>query len=513
MATLDFPFTATEKQLPAVLSSAENNLLGGARGGGKSAGLGGIGVNYAYSWPGVTIVAMRADLADFKATTLVQIEKMLPSDKSRWRHHKTDHYIDIQSVVPHHWSRILYVEGKDPNNLKSGNIAMILGDEAEEIPFATFMHLSGGLRQTLPPDVWDKTNPLTGREFGQVPPYLTYLASNPAPCWLMDLFPVLDEEREAWDAAYAEDPYFEPFPSPSGDFRDKLLDPDYAFFPYLASDNPYNPQGYFDRLVRMYRHDPVLLARNVYGRWDISMEGLVYQLLKVHRWYSPTPGDRLWKPGAPVVLGIDPSNGAGTYACVVVQFIGDRVMQIDEWGGEGARGSDENLIEWLHAQPWAGDIADAVVDSAKADSITRLRLNGLPARPCARKEVTAQINAVKAALTVDPAKGYAPYILDEARCPRTREEFGKRVYRKASQANPDLRVPEQPVKAHDHFLNALEYLVLDKMPVVGVIGGRYRKPGRQALGQRGFRGRPYQDLLGGFPLNANGYRAPSRQRG
>lgn len=491
MEPISLPFRATEAQTPGILSSAENALYGGARGGGKSASLAGDAVTYAFSNPGLDIVMMRADLSDFKRTTLLEVRKQLPQ-RDHFRENLTDSYIKIRSIIPSIESTIWYTEGKDPNSLKSGNIAAIYGDEAEEIPFATATHLAGGLRQAYPREIWDKINPLTGRVFGQFPAYRVRWASNPAPCWLMDVFPVLPGELDLYRAKYAEDKYFDPFPSPySRSLPPKQIDSDYAFFPFLAKDNPHNPPGYFERLIRMYQHDEVLLGRNVYGRWDASMQGLVYQLRREHRWYTAEVGKRLYVPGEPVVLGIDPSNGAGFYVCMVLQFVADRVFVVDEWSKEA--GTDEELADWLHKQPYANDIVDAVHDSALPVTGLRLRQLGIPARPCLRKDIVGQINAVKAVMQVDESKGYAALLIDEARCPRLLQEFGKRIFA-TSRREDGSATSEIPKRGWDDALKALEYPVMERMPTL-MAQNRYRAPERQ---KGTFSGRKPQDF---DPLN------------
>lgn len=476
MPGLDLRWRPQTHQEPAVQSTAENKLIGGMRGGSKTNTLAGIGGTFARNHPGVEIVLLREDLEDLKKTTLRELLKVLPQDPRQVRHHQTDKYVDVRSIVPHHWSRIWYVEGKDPDSLLSSNIAMILGDEAATIPQATITHLRGALRQAYPRDIWDKINPLTMREFGEFPPYHTVLGSNPAPCWLMDEFPVTRAEQ----AQFATGTW-----GPSVDDPRKFIDPDFAYFPMSAQDNAYNPPGYWERLVATYQHDPVLLQRYAYGMWEVALQGLVYQLLRQHRWNAATPGDRLYRNDVPVCLGIDPSNGAGTYAVVVCQFVDGRCLQVDEWCKDG--GMDEDFVDWLGAQRYADDVADAVVDSAKPDSIKRLRRLHVPARKCRRKEVTAQINSLRAAMQVDPTTNRAAYVMDEARCPRTKEEFGKRAYATPNRLNPALRVPEQPVKAYDHALNGLEYLIVDKMPTARGAGRLYREPVQQ-------RGRKFYEL-------------------
>ncbi len=509
---ITFPFEPTPAQYPALTNSAEYKLLGGARGGGKSASIGGILATVASTNPGINYVLMRADLQDLKKSTLLELFKFLPKD--RYRYNINGGYVEVQTIVPGYPSTIWLAEGKDPNSIKSSNIGGVFADEADEIPRLTWTNATASVRASYPEELWGKTNPIAGQPFGQFPAYYKVAGSNPAPCWLEDIFPVQDIEQRAYREAFEQDPYFAPFASPYRDYDGKQIDADYLYVPLLAKDNPYNPPGYFEQLIADYGHDPVLLARNVYGRWDVSMEGLVYSLLKEHRWSNDDPDNptkRLLIPNHPVVLGIDPSNGSGTYACVVLQFVNGRVYQVDEWGQEG--GMDEDLADWLHGQPFANQITDAVADHAKPDSVKRLRALGIPARPCRAKEVVSQINSVKALLKVDPGTGKAAYLMDEARCPRTRREFGKRSYRKVTQEDRQdgKRSPEQPVKAWDHFLNALEYVVHDKLPVASKgMGARYRQPERQA-GR--FRGRPNAatETREGTPYQySNGYRAPAR---
>lgn len=503
MQPISLKFRPTEAQTPGMLSSAENKLLGGARGGGKSAFLGGKVVTTAHIHPGVDLVALRADLSDFKKTTLLEILKNMPSDKAHWEQNKTESCLRIRSIVPHIWSTIWYIEGKDPNSLKSGNIAGIYGDEAEEIPFATATHLAGGLRQAYPEEIWDKINPLTGREFGKFPPYEACWASNPAPCWLADVFPVKPEELALYKEHYAHDSLFSPFESPYQ--REKFIDSDYAFFPFTAKDNPHNPPGYYERLIRMYKHDPVLLNRNVYGLWDESMEGLVYQLLREHRWYSAETGKRLWVPGEPVYLGVDPGNGSGTYAGVPLQFVGDRVFQIGEFAKQG--GADEDLVDWLDKQPWKDDVIDCIHDSALPVTGMRLRSLGVPARPCKRKDIIGQINAMRAVMHVDEAKGYAPYLMDEALCPRTREEMSKRRHAKGRSDDGSAN-PTTPPRGWDDCLKAAEYVIMEKMPALNAVS-RYRKP--EQSGRR-FPGRTPQDIRNPL-VRAGEYHYEAEQQG
>lgn len=445
---IKLPFRATEKQSPFVQSTAMYKLGGGARGGGKSHCLAGMGILLSFQYPGNVGYMGRADLLDFKKTTLPLVLDMIPPELLV-KHQAQDHYIDILSIDGKTTSRMWYGEMKDPGSLLSGNLGWFFIDEAYEVPEETFVNLAGALRGNLPN--------------GQPRPYYGLLASNPSPGWLMESFPVLEEEQELFRQAVEEQgPDFLPFPSPF--FENKMIDPDYQYFPFRAKDNPFNGPAYEERLIKQYsKLGPTHVSRMVYGIWDSTMEGLVYQLQNEHLWYPKKPGSRLWRPGAPVELCGDPSNGAGIYAVNAIQRFRGRVLIIDEFHKPG--GTDEDLRDWLEAQPWRNDIEDGIFDPAKPDTIKRLRLWGFPVRGLRKKKnVSDQINAVKGGMAIDPITGHAQMLVDAVHCPELVLEMRRRVYRAPSKRNPYLRVPEQPVKAHDHHCNGLEYWYLEKLP-------------------------------------------------
>jgi hypothetical protein len=451
--TITLPFTATPKQVPFVNSSAMFKLGGGARGGGKSHCLSGIGVLLSFFFPGNTGYCGRANLTDFEKTTLPLLLALIP-EQLRITHNSQKHFIDILSCDGKTPSRIWYGEMGDPGSLLSGNFGWFFIDEAYEVPLETFVNLAGCLRGNLPN--------------GEPRPYYGLLGSNPSPGWLMDTFPVLPEEQALYEQ-YADaypDLDWEPFPSPLN--PKKTIDPDYAYFHFNSADNPVTGPGYTERLMKQYsKLGAEFVSRYVYGVWDATMAGLVYQLDEAHLWQQRNYGlgglDTLYHPGLPVLLGGDPSNGAGIYAIVACQVYRGRLLVIDEFYKQA--GTDEDARDWLETRPWKGDIEDGVFDPAKPDTITRLQSWGYPVRALAKKKnVSDQVNSLKAKMAVDPVLGTSELAIDASRCPNLIEEFRKRVYRDPNRRNPNLRVPEQPVKAWDHALNALEYLVYQLFP-------------------------------------------------
>lgn len=193
------------------------------------------------------------------------------------------------------------------------------------------------------------------------------------------------------------------------------------------------------------------------GEW-VSAEGTVYQLLPEHL------GDNLLVMGKPVTLAIDPSNGAGPYACLVLQEIGERVLVVDEFYRVGAM--DEDLADWLRAKPYWDQISDGISDPAKPDTIARLsRHLHRPVRAKeGRKDIVAQINAVKSLLALDPVTKRAPLVVDRDRCPMLVDEFANYAWRRPPAGTPDRNVSDVPEDAHNHCLDALAYWTTVKRP-------------------------------------------------
>lgn len=190
------------------------------------------------------------------------------------------------------------------------------------------------------------------------------------------------------------------------------------------------------------------------GLW-VSAEGTVYELKDAHL------GDDLFQPDKPTQLAVDPSNGSGPYAALVLQQVGQRVLVVAEFYLVG--GKDEDLRDWLKASPYHARLTGGVSDPAKPDTIWRLSQPdslGVPIQAKeGRKDITAQISAVKSLMEIDPVTKVAPLVIDRGRCPMLLDEFSQYVWQKPSAASPDRNVSETPVDAHNHCLDALAYWV------------------------------------------------------
>jgi hypothetical protein len=205
------------------------------------------------------------------------------------------------------------------------------------------------------------------------------------------------------------------------------------------------------------------------GLW-VAAEGTVYTLLPEHL------GDNLYQRGKPVELAIDPNNGAGPYATLVIQPSLERVCVVDEYYVVG--GTDEGLAEWLVDRGYAvqttagvvdaGAIRAAVCDPAKPETVNRLTclIRGLhvPEYP-GRKEIAANINAVRALMRVDPALHRAQLVVDRERCLYTIEEFGQYVWARPPASDPERNVPQQPADKWNHCMDGLGYWTIVRRPV------------------------------------------------
>lgn len=446
---IDLGVELSPAQERAAMSGARYKLVGGAMGGGKTKYIAADILDLLVTYPGNVGFLGRNDLSDLKRSTLNEFLRSTPRELII-QHHQTEQWIDVQTADPRYPSRLYYGELKDPDSLLSMNLGFFAVDEAFEVGRYAFRNLASRLRHILP----DGTEPY----------YCGILGTNPAPCWLMDLFPVLPEQqRQVQDGSWPR--------------------PQYAYFPFTMFDNPFLPPGYVEEQQALYADDPVLYDRFVNGVWTGMLQGLVYHLRPWHRWTRQAPSERLWRPGLPIELAIDPSGGSAPYAINVIQQIGPYVCVIDEFYEEGA--ADEDAMDWLKAKPYGQrtNVADCIIDPAARNSINKWQHHGFPARGLTRaKDIKGQILGVKGLMRQNPATGYSSLLIDEDYCPHLINEFGLYSYSKLNdtkRAEGD-RAPEKPEDKNNHLLNALEYWTLEKRVVADGQGQQRKRPTRIA---------------------------------
>lgn len=460
---IDLGVMLSPAQEQAAISDARYKLVGGAMGGGKTKYIAADIIDLLVTYPGNIGFLGRNDLQDLKRTTLAEFLKSLPRELLI-QHHQTEQWIDVQSIDPRYPSRLYYGELKDPDSLLSMNLGFFAIDEAFEVGRYAFRNLASRLRHILPT--------------GEIPYYCGILGTNPAPCWLMDMFPVLPEEQAAYKSAIAANPNFTPFRLSTG----KEINRQYAYFPMTMFDNPFLPPGYVEEQQALYADDPVLYDRFVKGVWTGMLQGLVYDLRPWHRWTRQYPNERLWRPGLPVELALDPSGGSAPYAALVIQQVGPYVCIVDMFYEEGA--SDEDVMDWLKTKPYGKrtNISDLICDPAARNSINKWQLHGFPARGLTRaKDIKGQILGVKGIMRQNPGSGFAPLLIDEDYCPWLVNEFGLYSYSKLNdtkRAEGD-RSPEKPEDKNNHAINALEYWTLEKRVIADGAGQQRKKSTRR----------------------------------
>lgn len=192
------------------------------------------------------------------------------------------------------------------------------------------------------------------------------------------------------------------------------------------------------------------------GLW-VAAEGTVYKLTDAHL------GSGLFDPNKPTQLAVDPSNGAGPYAALVIQQIGQQVLVVGEFYELG--GMDEDLRDWLHASPFRKKLTSIVCDPAKPDTIKRLQVMfpgvAVQAKE-GKKDITAQIAAVKSLMEPHAVTKQPALVIDRDTCPMLLDEFSQYAWKKHPTNAPDRNISETPEDAHNHCLDALAYWVTTK---------------------------------------------------
>jgi len=212
-------YLPTATQAIAHRSRSRYKLFGGAMGGGKTRWLCEEAKDLSMSYPGNRGVMCRWHLADFKNSTLKTLEECFPPEIIK-SHNLAEHTITLING-----SEIIYLglsEAENVSKLKSMELGWFVIDEASEVPQETFLLFQSRLRRKC----FD----------GKFPPFYGLLATNPADCWLKDIF-VLGQGGK-----------------------------DYDFIPSLPKDNPHLPYNYESKLRESYPEDWV--RRFLEGNWD-----------------------------------------------------------------------------------------------------------------------------------------------------------------------------------------------------------------------------------------------------
>ena len=195
------------------------------------------------------------------------------------------------------------------------------------------------------------------------------------------------------------------------------------------------------------------------GLW-VAAEGVIFTIVDANL------GQDLYIPNWPTQLAVDPSNGSGPYAGLVIQQHNEHILVVDEFYQVG--GTDEDFAAWCKSSRHYARLVDTISDPAKPDTIKRLAV--LLKRPVrgkeGKKDIAAAINAVKEVLRPDPVTKRSKLVIDRERCPQLLNEFSLYKYKKPRKDEPvemEKRTRHAaPEDDNDHLINALEYWVTTK---------------------------------------------------
>ena len=393
------------KQLSFIRSTATEVGYSGAYGAGKSRALCYKLVARA-AIPGAREGLARKHLVALRATTL---KTLLEDDGDKpavlpagcYQHNQTRKTIRLRGG-----GEIQYFGLDDEKKIGSYNLSGVAIDEAVELAEKDYLQLEGRLRVDAPGIV---------RQL--------YWAGNPGPPthFLARRFGLALGEELRDGAEIIE----------TNTFENSFLTDDY--------------------LERMRRKVGVDYQRNVLGKW-VGSDGLVYDGFdrQVHVRERDAGEFRRW------FLAVD-DGYRNPFACLLVGEDGDgRLHVFDETYRTGLairQKVDAATRLATFARESEAKYAGAVVDPAAAQLIREFGEAGLDPASKVPKDVFDGIQAVGQAL-VDPGDGL-PRLTISPRAVATGREFETYEWR-----NRDGAWIDEPVKEHDHALDALRYLVL-----------------------------------------------------
>lgn len=289
------------QQQIAIDCDDSEQLYGGAKRGGKTIWICQKTTLLSVLFPGNRGLVARYNYTDLVDTTLTEFFNTVPSELIL-NHHKGDRTIVMRSIDGRsinkdsttrdgysQWaSRILYRGLGDPEDfekIKSLSLGWMAIDEPSEVPIDQYLMLKAQLDWQLPIDTRTNTYP-----YGQRPPYMSMLASNPEPGWVEERFPI-------------HKPY--------------IHEDGKIFIPSLPRDNPHLPPGYEEALRADY--PPEWVTKYLDGVWGAS-EGAVFKELddKLHDLDNWINSDRWLEFHWPLNLVLAIDHGSTGWTAMVI---------------------------------------------------------------------------------------------------------------------------------------------------------------------------------------------------
>lgn len=222
----------------------------------------------------------------------------------------------------------------------------------------------------------------------------------------------------------------------------ELKDPTFKTFHFTSWDNPHIPKEEIEAAEQTL--PPETFSQEYMASFE-KMEGLVYkEFNRKKHLYDEMPGGRFIK-----IAGVD--FGYRNPAAVLhIYTDGDRYYIDDEW--YKSERTDIQIAEYV-----AGCDFDAVYpDPESPGGIEELRRKGVNTREVSKKKgsIKAGIQAVRELLINNRLK-------INKRCVNTISEFEMYAY---DENKIERNEKEEPVKANDHALDALRYVLLTYKP-------------------------------------------------
>jgi len=335
-------YKPTEKQAKAHVAPERYLLYGGAVGGGKSAWLVNEAIQLSLDYPGNIGYLCRHELASFRRTTLLELEKFLPEELISV-HHQTESYFRLKN------GSLIYYGGlgddqKAIDRLKSMTLGWWGIDQAEETSESFFFLLASRLRLVLPNII-----------------YRGLMTANPAPGWVKHRF--IEQHLE-----------------------------DHTFIPALPKDNPYLPEDYESNLRKLY---PVELVKQLLeGDWDTLEAG---QFLFRYGFLREAVNRKIPDEGSPLRMGVDIAAGGEDVSVAIIRK-GDTVILIEPWSEQNTMvtvGRIKGLIEDNGIEPQYVNIDTIGIGKGVYDRLLEqgIKVNGVVVGERSKEEYFVNIKA------------------------------------------------------------------------------------------------------------------------
>lgn len=332
-----------EQQIALINAMEKEQLYGGSKRGGKTAGGSIKATMLSVTFPGNKGYILRQDLTDLKESTLETFLKICPPELILDHNHTERRIMIKTSGVP---SKIIYSglsDQSDEESSKGKEAGWIWVDEPSEIKSSTYLMYMSQLCWELPPCQCPmmnrKTKKCAAHPYNNgFPPFMAMLTSNPEAGWVEDRFQPLIEQ--------------------ANDNRKVVTNGTQVFIRSLPRDNPYLPPGWESEL-RNGNTPEIWIKKYLDGVWG-SVEGQVFKAYDERYHNIDTPPDGFLRSLS--LIGCLDHATTGT-TCFVIDGIDPdgNIFALASYYEQNRRVSEHSLAIKRLATEWAircGRMAD-----------------------------------------------------------------------------------------------------------------------------------------------------------